>query len=82
MRAGWGYFAAWPETAKQFAEMAAAKLTMPVLSIEGDKSGGGVLAAQARLVASNVKTIELPDTGHWLMEERPVETMNALLNFL
>jgi pimeloyl-ACP methyl ester carboxylesterase len=26
--------------------------------------------------------IELKDTGHWLMEERPKETMDALIAFL
>jgi pimeloyl-ACP methyl ester carboxylesterase len=82
MGAGWGYFAAWPETANQFAAMAKTKLTMPVLSIEGEKSGGGVLATQAKIVATDVKTVMLPGTGHWLMEERPHETMDALLHFL
>jgi len=24
----------------------------------------------------------LKDTGHWIMEERPKETMDALMNFL
>jgi pimeloyl-ACP methyl ester carboxylesterase len=37
MRAGWAYFAAWPDTAKDFAQMAKTKLTMPVLSIAGEK---------------------------------------------
>src|SRR5258708_24218460 len=32
MRAGWAYFAAWPDTAKDFAQMAKTRLTMPVLS--------------------------------------------------
>ena len=36
----------------------------------------------ARLVATDVKVIVLPDNGHWVMEERPHETMDALLNFL
>src|SRR3989441_4025539 len=31
MHAGWAYFAAWPHTAKNFAELAQAQLTMPVL---------------------------------------------------
>ena len=35
MRAGWAYFAAWPETASDFAQIAKTKLTMPVLSIAG-----------------------------------------------
>jgi pimeloyl-ACP methyl ester carboxylesterase len=82
MRAGWGYFASWPETAKQFAAMAQTKLPMPVLSIEGAKSGGGVLGQQARLVATDPKVIILPDTGHWILEERPHETMEALTSFL
>jgi pimeloyl-ACP methyl ester carboxylesterase len=82
MRAGWGYFAAWPETATEFAVMAQTQLPMPVLSIGGDKSAGDVLGQQARLVATDVKVIVLPDTGHWVMEERPRETMDALLNFL
>jgi pimeloyl-ACP methyl ester carboxylesterase len=40
------------------------------------------LGEQARLVASDVKVIVLPDTGHWLMEERPKETIAALVDFL
>jgi len=38
MRAGWAYFAAWPDTAKDFAQMAKTRLTMPVLSIAGEKA--------------------------------------------
>jgi pimeloyl-ACP methyl ester carboxylesterase len=26
--------------------------------------------------------VVLPDTGHWIMEERPQETMAALVRFL
>jgi hypothetical protein len=29
-----------------------------------------------------VTEVSLKDTGHWVMEERPKETMDALLNFL
>lgn len=82
MRAGWAYFASWPETAKQFAQMAQTKLTMPVLSIAGEKGSAAILNPQMRLVATEVKVIELKDTGHWLMEERPKETMDALVDFL
>ena len=35
-----------------------------------------------RLVASDVTVVVLEDTGHWLMEERPSETMEALNKFL
>ena len=33
-------------------------------------------------VATNVKVIELKRGGHWLMEERPKETMDELVGFL
>jgi pimeloyl-ACP methyl ester carboxylesterase len=26
--------------------------------------------------------VVLPDTGHWILEERPKETTDALVNFL
>jgi pimeloyl-ACP methyl ester carboxylesterase len=82
MRAGWAYFASWPGLAKDFAQLSQTKLTMPVLSIGGDKSLGNELAEQMKLVASDVTVIVLKDTGHWLMEERPKETMDALIKFL
>jgi pimeloyl-ACP methyl ester carboxylesterase len=82
MRAGWGYFAAWPETAKNFAQMAKTKLTMPVLSIAGEKASAAILAPQMKLVATTVTAVDLKDTGHWLTEERPEETMEALIAFL
>jgi pimeloyl-ACP methyl ester carboxylesterase len=82
MRAAWAYFAAWPQTASDFAELAKTKLTMPVLSIAGEKASAGTLNAQMNLVATDVKVISLKDTGHWVMEERPKETAEALLSFL
>ena len=82
MRAGWDYFAAWPDTAKDFAHMAKTKLTMPVLSIAGEKASAAILVPQMKLVATNVTAVDLKDTGHWLMEERPEETMEALIAFL
>ena len=82
MRAGWAYFASFPKTAKDFEALSRTRLTMPVLSIGGAKANGAALAEQAKLVGSDVKTIVLENAGHWLMEERPRETMDALLEFL
>jgi len=82
MRAGWAYFAAWPETAKDFEQLAQTRLTMPVLAIGGEKSLGEMLGKQMKLVASNVTIVVLKDTGHWVMEERPKETTDALTKFL
>jgi pimeloyl-ACP methyl ester carboxylesterase len=82
MQAGWAYFMSFPKTAKDFAQLAQTKLTMPVLSIGGKKSLGVQLGEQMKLVATNVSVVVLEDTGHWIMEERPKETTEALLNFL
>jgi pimeloyl-ACP methyl ester carboxylesterase len=82
MRAGWSYFASWPVTAKDFAQLAQTRLTMPVLSIAGEKASAPILGPQMKLVATDVQEIVLANTGHWLMEERPKETMDALDAFL
>jgi pimeloyl-ACP methyl ester carboxylesterase len=82
MRAGWEYFASWPNTAKDFAQLAEKQLTMPVLSIAGEKASAAILGPQMKRVATDVKVIDLDDTGHWLMEERRKETMDALIAFL
>ena len=82
MRAAWAYFAAWPQTAQDFAELSRTKLAMPVLSIGGAKSLGAPLAEQVKLVATNVQVVIIPNAGHWILEERPKETMDALLKFL
>jgi pimeloyl-ACP methyl ester carboxylesterase len=82
MRGAWQYFVSWPQTAKDFAELSRTKLTMPVLSIGGEKSLGKELGQQMKLVSTNVTVIVLPDTGHWILEERPKETTDALVKFL
>jgi pimeloyl-ACP methyl ester carboxylesterase len=82
MRAAWTYFASWPQLAKDFAQLSQTKLTMPVLSIGGEKSLGNELAAQMKLVADSLTVIVLPNTGHWILEEKPKETTDALVNFL
>lgn len=82
MRAGWTYFATLPDTGKEFAQLAQTKLTMPVLSIAGEKGSAVILGPQMKSVAIDVKVIDLKGTGHWLMEERPRETMDAIIAFL
>jgi pimeloyl-ACP methyl ester carboxylesterase len=59
--------------------MAQTKLRIPVLSIGGDKSLGEPLAEQMKLVATNVTIVMV---NHWILEEQPKETTDALVNFL
>jgi pimeloyl-ACP methyl ester carboxylesterase len=82
MRAGWVYFVSFPQAAKDFAELAKTKLPMPVLSIGGEKANGIMLGNQMKLVSNDATVIVLKNTGHWLMEENPKETIDALVKFL
>jgi len=82
MRAGWAYFVSFQQAARDFAQLSQTKLTMPVLAIGGAKANGDLLGQQMKLVASNATMIVLKDTGHWVLEERPKETTDALLKFL
>jgi pimeloyl-ACP methyl ester carboxylesterase len=71
-----------PKAASDFAQLAHTRLTMPVLTIGGEKASGDTLGRQFRLVATNVTSVVIKDSGHWLMEEKPKETSEALLKFL
>jgi pimeloyl-ACP methyl ester carboxylesterase len=82
MHAGWAYFVSFLQAAKDFAQLSQVKLTMPVLTIGGEKANGEVLGKQAKLVATDVTVVVLKNTGHWVMEENPMETTEALKKFL
>ena len=82
MASGWAYFESFPQTAVDFAKLATTKLRIPVLAIGGDRANGVALGAQARLIADNVTVIVLKNTGHWLLEENPRDTILALSQFL
>jgi pimeloyl-ACP methyl ester carboxylesterase len=82
MHAGWAYFVSFLQAAKDFAQLSQTKLTMPVLTVGGDKSLGEALGQQAKLVGTDVNVIVLKNTGHWVLEERPKETTEALQRFL
>lgn len=42
----------------------------------------GFQIEQARLVASNVKGLVVPGSGHWLMEEAPQAVIPAIIEFI
>ena len=82
MRAGWAYFVSFQQAAGDFAELSRTRLSMPVLTIGGEKADGQALGEQARLVASDATSVVLKNTGHWILEENPKETTEALQKFL
>src|SRR6185503_19726485 len=76
------YFKNFERDAKDFGEFGATPLSMPVLVLGGEKSGGEFLIAQAKLVASNVQGKIISESGHWLIDEAPQTTIPALADFL
>jgi pimeloyl-ACP methyl ester carboxylesterase len=82
MHAGWAYFVSFLQAAWDFAQLSQSKLTMPVLTIGGDKSLGEALGQQAKLVATDATILVLKNTGHWVLEENPQATTEALEKFL
>ena len=82
MRAGFEVFRAFAQDAKDFAQFAQVRLTMPMLILSGEKAGGEFLIQQGRLVADNVEGVLVKGSGHWLIEEAPDQVIPKLLDFL
>ena len=82
MRAGFEYFTAFEQDAADFQQLAKTRLTMPVLVLSGEKSGGTFLIDQTRLVADEVTGKVIPGSGHWLMEEAPKDVIPLLTSFV
>lgn len=76
-------FAAFEKDGKDNREfLAKGKLTMPVFAIGGEKSYGLVMKDDLDQVATNVKGGVVKDSGHWIMDEQPAETVKLLVPFL
>ena len=83
MRAAFNQFAAFAQDAIDNQAFAArGKLRMPVLAIGAEKSFGAAMADLLRFVATDVTSVVIPNSGHWLMEEQPVATVAAIRKFL
>jgi len=82
MRAGFEYFKAFEQDAKDFTEFSKTPLTVPLLVLSGEKAGGQFLIDQGKMVDTNVEGVIVTGSGHWLMEEAPAQTIPLLVKFL
>lgn len=82
MRAGFAYFSDFERDAADFGPMAQTKLTMPVLTLAGQYSAGEFLGKQVGSVATNVKSVIVQGSGHWLIDEAPEQVVPALVEFI
>jgi len=88
MRAGFEYYRAFPQDAIQNMNYSKTKLTMPVLALAGGYIpifGGNItmpsIVYSMKMLAQNVQTIIIPNSGHWIPEEQPVVMVKLLNNF-
>ena len=81
LRAGFEYYRAVFEDAEQNKEYAKEKLKIPILAIGGEAGVGNFTMASFQNVASNVTGITLPNTGHFIPEERPNIVVKQILDF-
>jgi pimeloyl-ACP methyl ester carboxylesterase len=82
LRGSFGFYRAIPVTAAQNLQRKEQRLTLPVLAIGGAESSGAMVADTMQLVADDVQTLILPDSGHWVAEQAPQELLTALTTFL
>ena len=83
MHSAFNQFAAFNRDAADNQVFAAkGKLTMPVLALGADHSFGTQMAEIMNLVATDVTTGIIANSGHWVMEEQPQQTTKAIVDFI
>jgi pimeloyl-ACP methyl ester carboxylesterase len=85
MHAGFEYYRAFPQDVIQNQNYSKTKLTMPVLAVGGAISpvGGPNINMSSvvygmKILAQNVQSIIVPNSGHWIAEEQPVFLVKLL----
>jgi pimeloyl-ACP methyl ester carboxylesterase len=81
MKAGMEVFRAFDQDARDNAEFAKTRLSMPMLVLGGEKSGGDFLVSQGRMVANDVEGVIVSGSGHWLIDEAPAQVIPKLVAF-
>jgi pimeloyl-ACP methyl ester carboxylesterase len=82
LRGSFGAYRALDATIAQNRERTTRRLSMPVLAIGGAEGYGDVAADTMRLAADDVRSVVIPGSGHYCLEEAPEEVLEALTAFL
>ena len=77
-----GFYRAVQATIQQNEQRKAHRLTMPVLAMGGEQSGGENAANTMRTIADDVQSVVLSGAGHWVAEQAPEQLLAALTEFL
>lgn len=81
MKAGMEVFRNFDQDAKDNAVFQKTRLTMPMLVLGGEKSGGDFLITQGKMVADKVDGVLIKGSGHWLVDEAPDQVIPRLVTF-
>ena len=82
LRGSFELYREFPSMIAQNEQRKSRRLTMPVLAIGGEQSGGDGVAATMKLVADDVKGVVLAGSGHWVAEQAPEQLLSELTDFL
>jgi pimeloyl-ACP methyl ester carboxylesterase len=82
LHGSFGFYRAFDATVAQNEQRKSRRLTMPVLAIGGAQSYGAHVGEAMTLVADDVQSVVIPDTGHWVAEDAPDQMIEALSAFL
>lgn len=81
-RGGLEWYRAFPADHRNAQAWKREKLRIPVLALGGEHNYGDTIVAMLAEFAETVSGGSIPGCAHWLPEERPIETTDALLAFL
>lgn len=82
LRGSFGWYRAIDDSSAQNAERKTHRLTIPVLVVGGGKGAGESAVATMRLVADDVQSHIISESGHWVAEEAPEQVLAAVTPFL
>jgi pimeloyl-ACP methyl ester carboxylesterase len=82
LRGSFELYREFPTMIAQNEQRKSRRLTMPVLAIGGEESGGEGVAATMKLVADDVQGAVLAGAGHWVAEQAPEQLLSELNDFL
>ena len=82
LRGSFEFYRSIPATSAQNQQRKTRRLTLPVLAIGGAESSGEGVGKTMKLVADDVQTVVLADSGHWVAEQAPEQLLAAVTAFL
>lgn len=82
MAAGFGYYRAFAQDAKDNQARAQPRLAIPVLAVGGEHGLAGFTGETARRIADDVDEVILPACGHFVYDERPEQLAQVMSGFL